>query len=194
MEYWKGRYEQQGPVYVARHGMTPEQAAGQAGMFRKAIDRTRGRVLDYGCGVGRLAAYLSETAHEYVGMDICEGALEFARKAHGSNNVLFEPASGLHLLPDGYFDLTVCCTVLQHVPDEDIDRVMAQLKRVTKGRFCIIDSAEFDSTAEHMFPREPREFTRWLDLQEPIKRMLDVDHRGSHYVLTGRAATDIVAA
>lgn len=187
-EYWRARYERQGPTYVARHGMTPEQASDQAKLFRNAIHRTRGRVLDYGCGVGRLASWLSEAAQEYVGMDICEGALEFARKAHGSISVLFEPASGLCLLPDRHFDLTVCCTVLQHIPDKDIGDVMAQLKRVTKGRFCIIDSGEFGSTAEHMFPREPQEYAGLLDLGEFDTRVLDVDHPGSHYVLTGGAA------
>lgn len=190
LDYWPARYREQGAVYVARHGMTPKESAKQAAEFCRHIAPSSGNVLDFGCGVGRLVRHLAPPAREYLGMDICGEALEFARKAHGANSVLFEHASSLEMMPDGYFDLTVCCTVLQHVPDSEIDGLMAELKRVTGGRFCIIDSAEFESEAEHMFPREPREYVRWLDLQEPERHPVNADHRGSHYALSGWAKAD----
>jgi SAM-dependent methyltransferase len=47
---------------------------------RKAIRRVRGRVLDVGCGAGRVALHLQQLAHEVVGIDLSPGAVEVSRR------------------------------------------------------------------------------------------------------------------
>lgn len=47
---------------------------------RKALRWARGRVLDVGCGAGRVALTLQERGHEVVGIDVSPRALEVARK------------------------------------------------------------------------------------------------------------------
>ena len=46
---------------------------------RKAMRIARGRVLDVGCGAGRVALYLQERGHDVVGIDLSPLAVEVAR-------------------------------------------------------------------------------------------------------------------
>lgn len=47
---------------------------------RKALRLARGRVLDVGCGAGRVVLELQERGHEVVGIDVSPLALEVARR------------------------------------------------------------------------------------------------------------------
>jgi SAM-dependent methyltransferase len=47
---------------------------------RHAIRLARGRVLDAGCGAGRVALYLQERGHEVVGIDLSPLAVEVSRR------------------------------------------------------------------------------------------------------------------
>jgi SAM-dependent methyltransferase len=47
---------------------------------RAAMRYVRGRVLDIGCGAGRVALHLQERGHEVVGIDISPAALKVARQ------------------------------------------------------------------------------------------------------------------
>ncbi len=46
----------------------------------RALDHVRGRVLDVGCGAGRISLYLQDQGHEVVGVDISPGAVETASR------------------------------------------------------------------------------------------------------------------
>jgi SAM-dependent methyltransferase len=47
---------------------------------RQAIRLARGRVLDVGCGAGRVALHLQERGHEVVGIDLSPLAVEVSRR------------------------------------------------------------------------------------------------------------------
>lgn len=47
---------------------------------RTAVDRAEGRVLDVGCGAGRVMAYLDRQGHETVGIDLSPGAVDVCRR------------------------------------------------------------------------------------------------------------------
>jgi SAM-dependent methyltransferase len=76
------------------------------------------RVLDFGCGVGRVVIPFANCASEVVGVDVSPSMLAEARRncdAHGATNVRLLPSDDALSAVDGTFDLVHSCIVLQHV-------------------------------------------------------------------------------
>ena len=85
-----------------------------------ALPVGRDRVLDFGCGLGRLAPVLARRFREYVGVDVSSEMVEQARRIHASRpNCTFRVATepGLFDVDDASTDLVVSFYVLQHVDD-----------------------------------------------------------------------------
>ena len=62
-----------GPAYFAPYRRWPA-------FERRALRSVRGRVLDVGCGAGRVALALQERGHDVVAIDVSPGAVEVARR------------------------------------------------------------------------------------------------------------------
>ncbi len=80
-----------------------------------------GRALDFGCGVGRISAPLSQTFGEVIGLDVSPSMVAEARKVHASvTNCRFEVHQGNTLghYQDQSFDLVFCVLVLQHLSSQ----------------------------------------------------------------------------
>jgi SAM-dependent methyltransferase len=93
------------------------------------------RVLDFGCGAGRLSQALAEHADQVVGLDVSPPMLETARRLDRTDGrcafVLSEDAD-LRAFPDGSFDLVFTERVLQHLPREVLERYLAEFLRVLR--------------------------------------------------------------
>jgi SAM-dependent methyltransferase len=71
-----------------------------------AGETSRARVLDFGCGTGRLAIALAAAGHHVTGVDPASASLQAARAKPGSNRVTW--IEGSHeILPSAAFDLIV---------------------------------------------------------------------------------------
>jgi SAM-dependent methyltransferase len=93
------------------------------------------RLLDFGCGAGRLSQGLSPYADEVVGVDIAPSMLETARRldrSAGNIRFVLNDAPDLSQFPDGHFDLVYSALVLQHLPRPAIDRYLAEFLRVLR--------------------------------------------------------------
>ncbi|WP_293058478.1 methyltransferase domain-containing protein, partial [Okeania sp. SIO2B3] len=77
------------------------------------------KVLEIGCGVGRLIKYLRETFARVDGVDISENMIQFARQylADGKQNgeVYVNNGYDLQQLPDEYYDFVYSTIVFQHI-------------------------------------------------------------------------------
>lgn len=107
-----------------RYAFTIESSA----IARAAHLTTGQRVLDAGCGTGRFASMLADSA-PVVGVDPDRGMLALARP-----RLAGRCAQGIveHLpFPDGLFDVTVAVTVLEFVTRPAA--AVAELARVTRG-------------------------------------------------------------
>jgi len=81
------------------------------------------RVVEFGCGVGRLAGCFD---HEmYVGVDICPDAIAIARRDNPGH--VFKMLDGG--LPAG--DVLLCHTVLLHIPDDELPATLEQFHHDT---------------------------------------------------------------
>ncbi len=92
------------------------------------------RILDFGCGCGRIALWLSDVARKsrLYGVDIDRAAIEWAA-AHlpYASFQVNEPLPPLDF-PDGFFDLVYCHSVFTHIDEHYQDQWLGELRRVTK--------------------------------------------------------------
>lgn len=95
------------------------------------------RVLDVGCGTGRLA----ELCESYVGVDINPNAVEYARREGREAYTINGPED----LPEGSFDYTTFFSVFTHIAHEDR---MAYL-RAAPSRRVIADIRIGDESKGH---------------------------------------------
>jgi len=72
---------------------------------RLAIQHAHGRVLDIGCGAGRVSLYLQNLGHKVVGIDLALGAIE-ACKMRGVREAYLMSAAEIDF-PDAIFDTII---------------------------------------------------------------------------------------
>jgi ubiquinone/menaquinone biosynthesis C-methylase UbiE len=100
------------------------------------IDPGETRLLDIGCSTGILTRHYAEFFGRVVGIDIDDGAVEWARQNRAAENVAYRIGDSMDVpFPDGEFDLVTCTHIYEHVPDAK--RMLDEIHRVLKpGGFC----------------------------------------------------------
>jgi SAM-dependent methyltransferase len=102
------------------------------------------RVLDAGCGDGRIAHELVQAGHRVTGIDYLETSVQYARqlvpqadflRADLGDDLLELPG----LAPDS-FDAAVLVEVYEHLPPRDCPQVLANLHRLLKPGGLLIVS------------------------------------------------------
>jgi SAM-dependent methyltransferase len=90
------------------------------------------RVLDFGCGAGRLTQALADYAGEVVGVDVSPPMLAVARELDTAGRCRFvlNDTADLRQFAAGGFDLVYSDLVLQHLPASVIDGYLAEIVRV----------------------------------------------------------------
>lgn len=115
------------------------------------------RVLNWGCGRGRLVLYLLRSGCDCYGIDIDPAVIDKARDLYRAEG--YDPDHRLRVLDpemqlefsNGFFDVIVSDNVLEHV--HDLGDVMAEMARLTRpggwgfhlfpGRFTVVEGHLF---------------------------------------------------
>lgn len=110
-------------------------------VFLSAVVQSGDRILDVGCGSGKLLNAFEGRDVDYLGVDPCDGLLENAKKCFPNSDFLQGDILKLGELNEYDFDYVYCIAVLQHIPSFDL-RVDAirQLKNKIKPNGKIIIS------------------------------------------------------
>ena len=90
------------------------------------------RVLDLGCGNGRLLKLFSGKKIDYLGVDNSEKLLEIAKKLHPEQKFLLADALNLPL-SDNFFEAVFSIAVLHHMPSKELRlKFFQEARRVLK--------------------------------------------------------------
>jgi len=86
-------------------------------------------VIDVGCSNGTAMKLLIDNGYNASGVDISKVAIDIAIK-NGLTNCKVSKASDIDYL-DNSFSSILCTDVLEHVPEEDIDKTFSEFDRIT---------------------------------------------------------------
>ena len=126
------------------------------------------RILEVGCGGGRLLRWLSRRATLTVGLDPAAAQVAHARKAAPEAAVLVGRGEQLPF-PAAAFDLALCFNSLHHVPAEAQPAALAEIRRVldASGQFLVVEPAAAGPWFELLRPVEDETEVR-LGTQERL--------------------------
>jgi ubiquinone/menaquinone biosynthesis C-methylase UbiE len=103
---------------------------------KEGIEARETRLLDIGCSTGILTRHYAEYFGKVIGVDIDDGAVEWARQNRAAYNVSYQIGDSLNLpFLTAEFDLVTCTHIYEHVPDAQ--RMLDEIHRVLRpGGLC----------------------------------------------------------
>ena len=139
--FWNDKAATPRGAFIAVDGSTNEETARLTGIYSarqvtEALDLKPGdRILELGCGVGRIGRELARQVAHWEGCDISSNMIEVARErlAEFPNIGLTElHRSSLKPLPGDSFDKAYCVAVFIHMDKEDFYLYLEDIARVLK--------------------------------------------------------------
>jgi SAM-dependent methyltransferase len=111
-----------------------------------------GRILDWGCGCGRVAQYFMVRVPEakILGCDIDGQAIEWCRQNLGIDFIRIEPAPPTPF-KDADVDVIIACSVLTHLSEADQDKWLEEMRRILApgGYFLASTNGDFAFQLAH---------------------------------------------
>lgn len=124
-----------------------------------------GSIVDYGCGKSRLAELVAE-------------------KAGIPRVAMYDPAIPARAAkPDGVFDLLINVDVLEHIPDPEIDGVVAEMASMARDALIVVDTrpAKFllsDGTNAHVSQHDEAWWLERMRCSFPTLRPIRIRRKG----------------
>lgn len=153
---WNSLSKTKTDAYLVVSGYTDEDkfhadAEDTADILRQTVGvKPEDRILEIGCGVGRVGRVLSPFVKEWIGCDVSANMLRIAgRRLLGLPNIRLQEISGYDLqpIPDASVDVVYTTVVFMHLEEWDRYNYVLEAKRVLKpgGRFYC-DNVDIAST------------------------------------------------
>lgn len=111
------------------------------------------RVLDFGCGDGRMTSLLAPHVKEVYGVDSQKRALQFAHLMNKEKNVYFKK-NILTKIPfqNCFFNTALSFDVIEHLPQEQVPSFLIEMYRVLQpGGYFIMSTPNRESLSNRLF-------------------------------------------
>jgi 2-polyprenyl-3-methyl-5-hydroxy-6-metoxy-1,4-benzoquinol methylase len=96
------------------------------------------KLLDVGCGTGRIVKFFNDNGFKSLGCDIYEDALTFARKINKKNTIVKASAVKLPFKKNA-FDIVISISVIEHLTPNEAEVFIQESERVLKpGGFIFL--------------------------------------------------------
>lgn len=96
------------------------------------------KILEIGCGAGRLTNYLTQKRFNAIGIDISSTLITEGR-IHYPDAIIFIASGGDMPIKDFTFDIVLSFDVLEHIPD--VDTHINEVRRILKpGGFYLLQT------------------------------------------------------
>ncbi len=102
------------------------QFLGGTGLLKKSL-----RILEIGCGAGRLTNYLIQKGFDAMGFDISETLIKEGYSRYPDTMIFIASGGGDMPFKDSFFDVVLSFDVLEHIPDVDVH--LSEVRRVLKS-------------------------------------------------------------
>ena len=120
---------------------------------------SRGRVLELGCGMGHLLAWLTDR-YQVFGADINPWALAQARQNVPHGNFMLLSGDEPYALPEAVFDIVIAKHVVEHLSHPE--QAIAEMSRVLNtGGLLILVTPNLSS------PMRKRKKANWIGYKDP---------------------------
>lgn len=142
-------------------------------LLKKIEELKPKNVLEIGCGFGRNLKFLSDHLPSSVvmtGFDISESMV---RKAKGNlKNRAFLGCADINALPlcKGSYELVFTHAVLMHVPEENIENAIREIRRVAKNHLIIIEETYWSVGNLQGTILKPNEYTFIYDYPQLLSK------------------------
>jgi len=128
------------------------------------------RIIDFGCGTGKLVHKLSEYGYDVYGVDIAKNSVNEEIYKKDPFKFLFQSISDMNEKSIGYFDVGICVDVMEHIPAELVEETMVVMTKLCNETYYLIEGI-LDYAGRK--GREPlhltvRSIEWWIELAEKM--------------------------
>jgi SAM-dependent methyltransferase len=126
------------------------------------------RVVEVGCGYGRLTPWLAEFtgASTAIGVDHDERSIELARTQYPSQRFDWRQGGAENIVehvPENSVDVALTWTVLQHLSPSLMERTAGGIGRIlSDGGWLIMAEETAEDEADHVWGRAPSEYEKYF--------------------------------
>jgi ubiquinone/menaquinone biosynthesis C-methylase UbiE len=130
-EYWTSRWEQ-----ISVDAPMENESVYPLKYAQMIVQDKNGKILEAGCGAGRILRYYHNRGYDITGIDFVETAIEKLREVDPSLRVEAGNITGLRF-PDGTFRYLLAFGLFHNL-DNDLDRAVGETFRVLEkgGKVC----------------------------------------------------------
>lgn len=183
--YYNGEYvEFEEGGYFRREGGRPEFAAASFREREKVFELvdeyvdTPCKGLELGCGYGRHTPYIYYLTGDLKAIDPDEKALNKASEYYPEVDFRQGKVQDLPFEDDS-FDFVFSWTVLQHVPPDEIEGALEEVRRVLKSEGVVLSAHTIYGSGDHWWGRKPEFYSEKLGAEvlhtEPKPGLKGVD-------------------